>query len=165
MAKEYLDKTGLAYLWGKLKSHFAPLASPALTGTPTAPTAATGTSNTQIATTQFVADAINNNQSYKSGDTFSSRTWRAMGRSINSGKGIYCWIDFGKPITASGATFSIGSINAYYYNEATTPTFAKTVSSVTISGNELLFFLDTTNTLTAGKVYLIELNSTAITLT
>ena len=36
----------------------APLASPALTGTPTAPTAASGTSTTQIATTAFVANAI-----------------------------------------------------------------------------------------------------------
>jgi len=32
----------------------APLASPALTGTPTAPTAAAGTSTTQLATTAFV---------------------------------------------------------------------------------------------------------------
>lgn len=37
---------------------FAPLASPALTGTPTAPTAAPGTDTTQIATTEFVQDAI-----------------------------------------------------------------------------------------------------------
>lgn len=36
----------------------APLESPALTGTPTAPTAAAGTNNTQIATTAFVAAAI-----------------------------------------------------------------------------------------------------------
>jgi hypothetical protein len=35
----------------------APLASPALTGTPTAPTAAGGTNTTQIATTAFVANA------------------------------------------------------------------------------------------------------------
>lgn len=35
----------------------APLASPALTGTPTAPTAAAGTSTTQVATTAFVAAA------------------------------------------------------------------------------------------------------------
>lgn len=34
---------------------FAPLASPAFTGTPTAPTAAVGTSTTQIATTAFAA--------------------------------------------------------------------------------------------------------------
>ncbi len=37
---------------------YAPLANPALTGTPTAPTAATGTDTTQIATTAFVQDAI-----------------------------------------------------------------------------------------------------------
>lgn len=35
-------------------------ASPALTGTPTAPTATTGTSTTQIATTAFVASAVGN---------------------------------------------------------------------------------------------------------
>jgi hypothetical protein len=36
----------------------APLASPALTGTPTAPTATAGTSTTQVATTAFVGSAI-----------------------------------------------------------------------------------------------------------
>lgn len=58
MAETYLNKTGLSYFWGKLKSHFAPLASPALTGTPTAPTATAGTNTTQIATTAFVQSAI-----------------------------------------------------------------------------------------------------------
>ena len=38
----------------------APLASPALTGTPTAPTAASATNTTQIATTAFVKTAISN---------------------------------------------------------------------------------------------------------
>lgn len=37
----------------------APLASPALTGTPTAPTAAAGTNNTQLASTAFVQAAVN----------------------------------------------------------------------------------------------------------
>ena len=37
---------------------YAPLVSPALTGTPTAPTATAGTNTTQIATTAFVTDAI-----------------------------------------------------------------------------------------------------------
>ena len=36
----------------------ATLASPALTGTPTAPTASTGTNNTQLATTAFVANTL-----------------------------------------------------------------------------------------------------------
>lgn len=37
---------------------YAPLASPSLTGTPTAPTAAAGTNNTQVATTAFVTNAV-----------------------------------------------------------------------------------------------------------
>lgn len=37
---------------------YAPLASPALTGTPTAPTASSGTNTTQIATTAFVTAAV-----------------------------------------------------------------------------------------------------------
>lgn len=38
----------------------APLASPALTGTPTAPTAAAGTNTTQVATTAFVRTEVDN---------------------------------------------------------------------------------------------------------
>jgi hypothetical protein len=38
----------------------APLASPALTGTPTAPTATAGTATTQVATTAFVGTAVSN---------------------------------------------------------------------------------------------------------
>ena len=38
----------------------APLADPALTGTPTAPTASSGTNTTQIATTAFVQTAVAN---------------------------------------------------------------------------------------------------------
>lgn len=40
-------------------STYAPLASPALTGVPTAPTAAANTNTTQVATTQFVITEIN----------------------------------------------------------------------------------------------------------
>ena len=39
---------------------YAPINSPNLTGTPTAPTATVGTKTTQIATTKFVDNAINN---------------------------------------------------------------------------------------------------------
>ena len=41
-------------------STYAPIASPALTGTPTAPTATAGTNTTQIATTAFVKTAVDN---------------------------------------------------------------------------------------------------------
>lgn len=57
MAK-YLDNDGLLYFWQKIKATFARLSSPAFTGTPTAPTAAAGTSTTQLATTEFVANAV-----------------------------------------------------------------------------------------------------------
>jgi hypothetical protein len=41
-------------------STYAPLVSPALTGTPTAPTAVAGTNTTQVATTAFVGTAVSN---------------------------------------------------------------------------------------------------------
>ncbi len=47
------DKDG-----NQIDTTYAKLASPALTGTPTAPTATKGTDTTQIATTAFVQDAI-----------------------------------------------------------------------------------------------------------
>jgi len=49
----------------------APLASPALTGTPTAPTAAAGTNTTQLATTAFVAAA---DKWTRTGTTLSPKT-------------------------------------------------------------------------------------------
>lgn len=48
--------------WVEAKK-YAPLASPILTGTPTAPTATAGTNTTQIATTAFVTNAIPTNVS------------------------------------------------------------------------------------------------------
>ncbi|AUH00990.1 phage tail protein [Prodigiosinella confusarubida] len=39
---------------------YAPINSPALTGTPTAPTPVTGTNNTELATTEFVQSELNN---------------------------------------------------------------------------------------------------------
>ncbi|MFX4959698.1 hypothetical protein ABTC43_19995, partial [Acinetobacter baumannii] len=47
-------KTGMVTLAVTNVSGAAPLASPALTGTPTAPTAAVATNSTQLATTAFV---------------------------------------------------------------------------------------------------------------
>lgn len=50
-----------AYGWGNHASQgYATLANPALTGTPTAPTAAAGTNTTQIATTAFVETSVSN---------------------------------------------------------------------------------------------------------
>lgn len=59
MSNKYLNDTGLTYFWNKIKAKFATNQSPAFTGTPTAPTATTGTDTTQIATTAFVNATIN----------------------------------------------------------------------------------------------------------
>ena len=56
------DIENISTSYAELDRLKAPLASPNFTGIPTAPTAEAGTSNTQIATTRFVADAINNNK-------------------------------------------------------------------------------------------------------
>ena len=61
MPNKYLDSDGLAEYTTLVKTALntkAPLNSPAMTGTPTAPTASAGTDTTQIATTEFVQDAI-----------------------------------------------------------------------------------------------------------
>lgn len=51
----YIDSSGT---WSVNSYTYATLSSPAFTGTPTAPTAASGTNTTQIATTAFVQDAL-----------------------------------------------------------------------------------------------------------
>ena len=56
--KGYTQKAKQDANGNQIDTTYAPLASPALTGTPTAPTAAAGTNTTQIATTAFVTSAI-----------------------------------------------------------------------------------------------------------
>ena len=57
---KYLGNTGLTKLIALINEKFAPLNSPAITGVPTAPTAASGTNTTQLATTAFVQSALSN---------------------------------------------------------------------------------------------------------
>ena len=61
MPNKYLDSVGLAEYTTLIKTALddkADLSSPALTGTPTAPTPTAGDDSTKIATTEFVQDAI-----------------------------------------------------------------------------------------------------------
>lgn len=64
--KQHMDsaESNITNITSTLLPAKAPLASPALTGTPTAPTAANGTNTTQIATTAFVTSAISNITGY-----------------------------------------------------------------------------------------------------
>lgn len=73
----------------------APLASPSLTGTPTAPTATAGTNTTQIATTAFVNTAISGKQDKLSQgdsqefiDTDSTGVMKRSGYSITTNKNV-----------------------------------------------------------------------------
>lgn len=49
-----LRSVSFTAFWASLSGLFAPIASPAFTGTPIAPTATAGTNNTQVATTAYV---------------------------------------------------------------------------------------------------------------
>jgi hypothetical protein len=111
-------------------STLAPKASPALTGTPTAPTAAAGTDTTQIATTAFVTTAIANASvgaaTFKgvvsSGTAISSLTdykagwyWIVdtagtyVGQKCEPGDFIYCISDYSSSYKASD--FSVVQTN------------------------------------------------------
>ena len=79
-------------------SGYAKTASPAFTGTPTAPTASAGTNTTQLATTAFVQSAISG---------FSTGTVTSVGVTNASNGGLSI---SGSPITTSG-TISIGHSN------------------------------------------------------
>lgn len=83
----------------------APLASPGLTGVPTAPTAAAGTNTTQIATTAF-AKAMDNNAAYS--------VILSVAGSHTAAKvaGTYA-LGFGDPVAVSGTgtLYPIGIIN------------------------------------------------------
>ena len=75
-----------ASAWGEWEnfSGKAPLASPELTGTPTAPTAGAGTNNTQIATTAYVDKMFRKGMIYMSVEnvnpaTFIGGTWTVWG--------------------------------------------------------------------------------------
>jgi hypothetical protein len=97
--------------------------SPALTGTPTAPTAAPGTNTTQIATTAFVYDAVTGLLDFKgnqsaSGDpnypaaskgdvyyiTVAGKMGGASGKSVEIGDAIVCSAD-----AASGNEAAVGT--------------------------------------------------------
>ena len=119
---------------------YAKLASPALTGTPTAPTATAGTNTTQIATTAFVANALS-------------------GFTPSGGAKEIGYTD-SEPTTSSVSSLDDESI--IFYEEGTIsgtlPTAVTTTGNQTISGTKT--FLNGI----FGGVWTMEANETAIDL-
>ena len=101
----------------------APLASPSLTGTPTAPTASSGTNNTQIATTAFVQAAVTGGGSYNNASVDSHlNTGTASTNEVLSWNGSdYDWVaqsggGGGASVTTSDAAPSSPSAGDLWYN-------------------------------------------------
>lgn len=94
------DQTDLNTALGGLTTSIAlkaPLASPALTGTPTAPTAAPGTNTTQVATTAFVTAA-----------TAAGSTWGSITGTLSAQTDLQTALDtkptLNSPVTLTGTT-------------------------------------------------------------
>jgi len=89
----------------------ADLASPALTGIPTAPTASAGTSTAQLATTAFVGTAINNKTSVTNATNLVTTNYSIVE------SGGYLYIKYGTTnigrIDSSGNFTVIGDVTAF----------------------------------------------------
>ena len=115
----------------------APLASPALTGAPTAPTATAGTNTTQIATTAFVlanrrplSDSVSTVSSTTAASSTAVKTAYDLANSAN-GKGISSWNFTGSASTLNGA--DSGTSGTVLYSGYATATM--TINGVSKTAN------------------------------
>lgn len=118
----------------------SPLASPTFTGAPTAPTAADGVSNTQIATTAFVANAVANLSSAASEDYIAASIVNAKGDLIVASADD----TVGRlPVGTNGNFLKANSSTATGLEWASIPTINNLddVGDVTITGNATNQFL------------------------
>lgn len=95
--------------WYSGSGTLAVLASPAFTGTPTAPTAATGTNTTQLATTAFVQQELANAGSDVFVATYDTTTFAEIQAAVTAGKAVYAVNN-----TARASLFNISSTTAYF---------------------------------------------------
>jgi hypothetical protein len=148
----------------------ANIASPALTGTPTAPTAADGTNTTQIATTAFVQTAANTKVAEPASNGIVVRTGdnSSAARSIVAGSGISVTNGDGVSgnitiaATTSGGSGTVTSITAGTGLTGGTITTSGTIAIdstvVTTSGSQTL----TNKTLTSPSVSGLYLSDSSI---
>lgn len=123
---------------------YAPLASPSLTGTPTAPTAAVDTNTTQLATTAYVIG-----QGYLKSATASSTyapistTVTLTGTQTLSGKTITSVASFETRVAVAASAIDLATGN--YFSKTISGTTTFTVSNTPASGTAASFILDLTN--------------------
>jgi hypothetical protein len=130
----HVHATGAGYFahagnWVKLANNSdvttkAPLASPALTGTPTAPTAAGGTNTTQIATTAFVQAAAYTDSSV---DTHLNTSTASNGEVLSWTGSDYDWVaqssGGGASVTVSETAPSSPSVGDLWFDPSVLKTF------------------------------------------
>ena len=122
MPNKYLDSVGLAEYTSLIKAELAPKNSPALTGTPTAPTPTAGDDSTQIATTEFVQDEVASKYlplaggtmtgNIKFGSGYISKSTDTAALNLNGGSGsdsgAYLNL-YGKSHASSAGAFSLSA--------------------------------------------------------
>lgn len=113
---------------------YAPLNSPVLTGTPTAPTAGSGTNTTQIATTAFVTGAVSGKQDVDT-DLTALANLSTTGLVVRTGAGTAAT----RSIAVSGTGISISNADGVLGNPTITFTGGGTsgVTSVTGTTNQI----------------------------
>jgi hypothetical protein len=117
--------------------------SPAFTGTPTAPTAASGTSTTQLATTEFVASTL-----FPSGGII---IWSGSSATIPTGW-VLCNGSNSTPdlrnrfVVGAGSTYAVGATGGSANAVVVSHTHTATVATTSLTGT-------ITNQYTAGDTY------------
>lgn len=166
----WVDLRNANFLGGTAYTAYALKASPAFTGTPTAPTAGSGTNTTQLATTAFVVTEIaarlasNDAMTYKgaidcssnpnypaanAGDTYrisvGGKIGGVAGASVEAGDMIICHVDS----STSGAHISAGpnwDIIQTNIDGAVTLTGTQTLTNKTLTNPTIGSFVNATHT-------------------
>jgi len=151
--------------------------SPALTGTPTAPTAAVGTNTTQLASTAFVTTAVTGGNTFQQADRVSASfltlssgvvtdiisfslpagNWLVWGNVVFAAQGTTAYSETHVSISTASGTLdtSPGSANAEHVTYITGQSAIKpTAPKHLVLGSTTTVYLTATHTLTSGSAML-----------
>ena len=138
----------VSVFWNRIKQIFAPLHSPEFTGTPHAPTPASGNNTTRIATTAFVADAL------ESVDALPSQTGQS-GKFLTTDGTDASWGTVTIPTKVSDLTNDAGYITGYTETDPTVPSWAKQSTKPSYTAAEV-------GALPANEILIVEKGGTGL---